>query len=102
MIEIKDLTIKPLRERIAARDPSVALVRQLSASAALRQAVQAGGRVGSTLFTLSREPTARTQPVSVNGRKPITLSTKPLSAVTPMDDEIDEADFAELAKAVTA
>jgi hypothetical protein len=30
------------------------------------------------------------------------LSTKPLSAVTPIDDEPDDEDFAEFAKAVTA
>jgi hypothetical protein len=40
--------------------------------------------------------------VSVGGRKPITLSTKPLSAVAPIEDEPDDEDFAEFAKAVTA
>jgi hypothetical protein len=59
-----------------------------------------GGRVGSTLYALSREaPTTRLAPSSSYGhRKPITLSTKPLSTFSPVDDEIDE-DFAE---AVTA
>jgi hypothetical protein len=40
--------------------------------------------------------------VSVGGRKPITLSTKPLSTVAPIEDELDDEDFAEFAKAVTA
>jgi len=39
---------------VAARDPSVALVRQLSASAALRQAVQVGGRVKRKLSYVFR------------------------------------------------
>ena len=78
------------------------LALAIAASCTEQQLVHAGGRVGSTLFALSREPAERTQPVSVNGRKPITLSTKPLSAITPIDDELDDADFAEFAKAVTA
>ena len=78
------------------------LALAIAASCTEQELVQAGGRVGSTLFALSREPAERAQPVSVNGRKPITLSTKPLSAVTPIDDELDDADFAEFAKAVTA
>jgi len=79
------------------------LALAIAASCSEQQLVQAGGRVGSTLYALSREPAARTQqPVSVNGRKPITLSTKPLSAVTPIEDDLDDADFAEFAKAVTA
>ncbi len=68
-----------------------------------QELVQAGGRVGSTLYALSREPAARSAPSSsLGGRKPITLSTKPLSAVTPIDDELDDEDFGEFAKAVTA
>jgi hypothetical protein len=78
------------------------LALAIAASCSERELVQAGGRVGSTLYSLSREPAVRSQPTSVNGRKPITLSTKPLSAVAPIEDEIDDADFAEFAKAVTA
>jgi hypothetical protein len=78
------------------------LALTIAASCSEQQLVQAGGRVGSTLYALSREPAARAQPVSLSGRKPITLSTKPLSAVTPIDDELDDEDFAEFAKAVTA
>jgi hypothetical protein len=60
-----------------------------------------GGRVGSTLYALSREPAARAAPPSAGTRKPITLSTKPLSNLAPIEDEIDD-DLAEYAKAVTA
>ena len=75
----------------------------IAASCSEQELVQVGGRVGSTLYALSREPAARhAQSAAVGGRKPITLSTKPLSAVTPIDDELDDEDFAEFAKAVTA
>jgi len=61
--------------------------------------VEFGGRVGSTLYALSREPAARAAPSSSYGhRKPITLSTKPLSTFAPDDDELDE----EFAQAATA
>jgi hypothetical protein len=60
--------------------------------------MQFGGRVGSTLYALSREPSARSAPSGYGHRKPITLSTKPLSSYAPIVDETDE-DFAE---AVTA
>jgi len=78
------------------------LALTIAASCSEQNLVQVGGRVGSTLYGLSREPAARTSPVSVSGRKPITLSTKPLSAVAPIKDELDDEDFAEFAKAVTA
>nr|WP_300210856.1 hypothetical protein [Bradyrhizobium sp.] len=78
------------------------LALTIAGSCSERELVQAGGRVGSTLYVLSREPAARTSPTSVNGRKPITLSTKPLRQVAPVDDEADDEDFVEFAKAVTA
>jgi hypothetical protein len=78
------------------------LALTIAASCSEQDLVQVGGRVGSTLYILSREPAARTQPSSLGGRKPITLSTKPLSAVAPIEDELDDEDFAEFAKAVTA
>jgi hypothetical protein len=77
------------------------LALAIAASCSEQELVQVGGRVGSTLYALSREPAARTSSVSAGGRKPITLSTKPLSAVAPMEDELDDEDFAEFAKAVT-
>jgi hypothetical protein len=63
------------------------LALAIAASCTEQELVQVGGRVGSTLYALAR--------------KPITLSTKPLSAVTPIEDELDE-EFAEYAKALTA
>ncbi len=79
------------------------LALTIAASCSEHELVQVGGRVGSTLFTLSREPATRsTASSSYGNRKPITLSTKPLSAVKPIEDEPDDEDFAEFAKAVTA
>jgi len=76
-----------------------ALALSIASSCSERELIQLGGRVGSTLYALSREPTARSAPSSPYGsRKPITLSTKPLSTFSPVDDEIDE----DLAEAVTA
>jgi hypothetical protein len=75
------------------------LALSIAASCSEQELTQFGGRVGSTLYTLSREPAARATPSSSYGnRKPITLSTKPLSTFAPVDDELDE-DFSE---AVTA
>ena len=72
----------------------------IAASCTERELIQFGGRVGSTLYTLSREPAARSVSAASNGgRKPITLSTKPLSTFKPIEDEVDDEDFAE---AVTA
>jgi hypothetical protein len=75
------------------------LAVSIAATCSEQELIQFGGRVGSTLYALSREPAARAVPPSSYGhRKPITLSTKPLSTFAPVDDELDE-DFAE---AVTA
>ena len=76
------------------------LALAIAASCTERELIQLGGRVGSTLYALSREPAARATPSSSYGnRKPITLSTKPLSTFAPIDDEIDDEDLIE---AVTA
>jgi hypothetical protein len=75
------------------------LALAIAASCSERELIQLGGRVGSTLYALSREPTTRSAPSSSYGnRKPITLSTKPLSTFAPMEDIDDE----DLAEAVTA
>ena len=73
------------------------LALAIAASCSERELIQAGGRVGSTLYALSREPAGRAAPSS-SGRKPITLSTKPLSAFAPLDDDLDE----DLPEAATA
>jgi hypothetical protein len=76
------------------------LALAIAASCSERELVEAGGRVGSVLHALSREPASRATPAAHGGnRKPITLSTKPLSNLVPFDDEPDDEDLAE---AVTA
>jgi hypothetical protein len=71
------------------------LALAIAASCNERELIQLGGRVGSTLYALSREaPATRTPPSSSYGnRKPITLSTKPLSTFSPVEDELDDEDF---------
>jgi hypothetical protein len=64
-----------------------------------RELIELGGRVGSTLYALSRETTSARGHSSYGNRKPITLSTKPLSTFAPVEDELDDED---LATAVTA
>jgi hypothetical protein len=57
-----------------------------------RELIQLGGRVGSTLYALSREtPSLRPAASSSYGhRKPITLSTKPLSQFSAFEDDDSE------------
>jgi hypothetical protein len=75
------------------------LAVSIAASCSERELIQLGGRVGSALYALSREPAARAAPSQSYGhRKPITLSTKPLSTFQPIEDELDD----ELAEAVPA
>jgi hypothetical protein len=77
-----------------------ALALAIATSCSERELVELGGRVGSTLYALSRQaPEARTAPSSpYSNRKPITLSTKPLSTFSPVVDEPDD----ELVHALTA
>jgi hypothetical protein len=74
------------------------LALTIAASCDERELIQLGGRVGSTLYALSRENSgARPAAPSTYGhRKPITLSTKPLSSFTPMDHDLDEDEFADV------
>jgi len=76
------------------------LAFSIAASCTERELVHFGGRVGSALFALSRQaPASRaSSSSSYGGRKPITLSTKPLSTLAPIDDELDE----DVTEAVTA
>jgi len=77
------------------------LALSIAATCSERDLIHFGGRVGSTLYALSREaPGTRSVASSAYGnRKPITLSTKPLSTFAPIEDDIDED---ELVEAVTA
>jgi hypothetical protein len=75
------------------------LALSIAASCSQHELIQFGGRVGSTLYALSRESATRSAPSSSYGnRKPITLSTKPLSTFPPIEDELDE-DFAQVVTA---
>jgi hypothetical protein len=75
------------------------LALSIAATCSERELIELGGRVGSTLYALSRKPSAHSAPSSSYGnRKPITLSTKPLSSFVPIEDELDE----DLPEAVTA
>ena len=77
------------------------LALAIAASCSERDLIQLGGRVGSTLYTLSREaPTSRIAPLSpYSNRKPITLSTKPLSTFSPVEDELEDEGLAQAATA---
>jgi hypothetical protein len=67
------------------------LALAIASSCTERELIEIGGRVGSTLYGLSREPAGRASTsTSHSGRKPITLSTKPLSTFKPLDDELDD------------
>src|SRR3954454_17083353 len=72
------------------------LALAIAASCNERDLIQLGGRVGSTLYALSREaPQARIVPPSSYGtRKPITLSTKPLTTFAPFEDDLDDVEAA--------
>jgi hypothetical protein len=71
-----------------------ALAISIAASCDERELIQLGGRVGSTLYALSHE-TMTTRPMAISSygnRKAITLSTKPLSTFTAVDDDLDDED----------
>ena len=71
------------------------LALAIAASCNERDLINFGGRVGSTLYALSRQaPGVRETAPSYGTRKPITLSTKPLSVLAPLDDELDDEDLA--------
>jgi hypothetical protein len=77
-----------------------ALALSIASSCTENELVHAGGRAGAALYALSREaPSTRAAATSSYGsRKPITLSTKPLTTMAPFDDELDE----DLAQPLTA
>jgi hypothetical protein len=71
------------------------LALSIAATCSERELIEYGGRVGSTLYTLSRQaPETRVATSLYGNRKPITLSTKPLSTFSPIVDEFDD-EFAE-------
>jgi hypothetical protein len=64
------------------------LALAIAATCSERDLIQIGGRPGGLLYSLAREAPAARQPAS-GGRKPVTLSTAPLSPMPAPDDEID-------------
>lgn len=82
-----------------------AMAISIAATCSERELIEFGGRVGSTLYALSHDAAvARPAASSYQSRKAITLSTKPLSTLAPMEDDDlgDEPDGHEFARAVTA
>jgi hypothetical protein len=67
------------------------LALAIAATCSERELVHFGGRVGTSLYAQSREPASVASP-SFAGRKPITLSTKPLATFSPLQDEEDVAE----------
>jgi len=68
------------------------LALSIAASCDERDLVQIGGRVGSALYALSRSAPAQRAHPSSGGRKAVTLSTKPLSTLAPLEDIDDDDD----------
>lgn len=76
-----------------------ALSVAIAGSCTERDLIQLGGRVGAALYDLSRStPAARVAQTTSSGRKPVTLSTAPLTTLAPIEDiEDDEPQHAEMA-----
>jgi len=65
------------------------LALAIASSCTERELVRIGGRVGAALYAQSRQTPAQHASTSF-GRKPITLSTKPLSVLRPLDNTLDD------------
>ena len=65
------------------------LALAIAASCEQRDLVDAGGRVGSVLYALSRQSAPRRAAPSYSTRKSISLSTAPLSTFAPLDQDIE-------------
>jgi len=68
------------------------LAISIASSCSERELIEQGGRVGSTLYALAQDAQSpRGGAVSAySNRKAITLSTKPLSTLAPLDDDLDD------------
>jgi len=63
----------------------------IAASCSEEELVNAGGRVGSALFALSREaPQAAPISPHMSSRRKITLASGPLRVLPPLDDDSDD------------
>ena len=77
------------------------LALSIAASCSERELILIGGRVGASLYAQSRGPVEPERPAA-GARKPITLSTKPLSTFVALDDEVDEDEAIAEVQAATA
>ena len=68
------------------------LALAIASTCSERELLQFGGRVGAVLYAQSRDPRATREVISTGSRKSISLSTKPLSAIVPLDDDLDDLD----------
>lgn len=68
------------------------LAVSIAASCSEYDLVQFGGRVGTALFAMSRGGSSAraASPAPYSSRKPVTLSTQPLSTFAPLEDIDDE------------
>jgi hypothetical protein len=66
------------------------LALAIASTCSERELTQFGGRVGSVIYAQSRDSTSTQEIRTSGGRKPISLSTKPLSAIIPLDDDLDD------------
>jgi len=65
------------------------LALAIASTCSEHELVQFGGRVGGVLFAQSRN--GRSGPASAaSSRKPISLSTRPLSVIKPFEDDLDD------------
>lgn len=78
------------------------LALAIASSCSLRDLIEAGGRAGATLHAQAHESTAQSTPSLAGGRKPITLSTKPLATFSPLEDEPDDELKDEVPESLTA
>ncbi len=74
-----------------------ALALSIASSCTERDLIQLGGRVGSTLYALAHGAPAARPVATTGGRKPVTLSTKPLSVLAPLEDIDDDLPQAAMA-----
>jgi hypothetical protein len=70
------------------------LAVSIASTCSERELMQLGGRVGSVLYAQSRESSSIQEVRSSGSRKPISLSTKPLSTMVPLDDDLDDLESA--------
>jgi hypothetical protein len=66
------------------------LALAIAATCSERELLHCGGRVGGVLYAQSRDGKAGHGASSSGGRKPISLSTKPLSVMVSLDDDIGD------------